>query len=227
MAQPSPNGLRVTTEVEGALLACEALAAGSAERAPSDMAGCVPRRRSTVQPDSGEVLLVGCEGSGKTLLARHLQRMCDKDVDAGLDVRTKPSVGTELSHLAHKRRAFTLREVGGIMLPLWPRYFDACNALVFVADTSDAAASGGAVIEWYNLLADARLQSKPALLLFNQRDRAQALPDVTLRVLFRLSELESVGRERQRAVTVLPVSALTGEGLPAVLDWITKHVAVR
>ena len=193
------------------------------------MAGCVPRRRSTVQPDSGEVLLVGCEGSGKTLLARHLQRMCDKDVDAGLDVRTKPSVGTELSHLAHKRRAFTLREVGGIMLPLWPRYFDACNALVFVADTSDAAASGGAVIEWYNLLADARLQSKPALLLFNQRDRAQALPDVTLRVLFRLSELESVGRERerQRAVTVLPVSALTGEGLPAVLDWITKHVAVR
>ena len=190
--------------------------------------GCVPRRRSTVQPDSPEVLLIGCEGSGKTLLARHLQRMCDKDVDAGLDVRTKPSVGTELSHLAHKRRAFTLREVGGIMLPLWPRYFDACNALVFVADTSDAAASGGAVVEWYNLLADARLQSKPALLLFNQRDRAQALPDVTLRMLFRLSELESMGRGRgERAVTVLPVSALTGEGLPAVLDWIAEHNVVR
>ena len=81
------------------------------------------------------------------------------------------------------------------------------------------------MIEWYNLLADARLQSKPALLLFNQRDRAQALPDMTLRMLFRLSELESIGRER--AVTVLPVSALTGEGLSAVLDWIVKHAVVR
>ena len=36
---------------------------------------------------------------------------------------------------------------------------------------------------------------------------------MTLRMLFRLSELESIGRER--AVTVLPASALTGEGLSA------------
>ena len=48
---------------------------------------------------------------------------------------------------------------------------------------------------------------------------------MTLRMLFRLSELESIGRER--AVTVLPVSALTGEGLSAVLDWIVKHAVVR
>ena len=187
--------------------------------------GCLPRRRrGAVQPDSGEVLLIGCEGSGKTLLSRHLQKLCSKDPSATLDVQTKPSVGVELAHLAHSRRAFTLREVGGVMLPLWPRYFDGCSALVFVADTTDAAASGSAVVEWYNLLADAQLQSKPALLLFNKRDSAQALPDLTLRMLFRLSELVSVGQER--AITVLPVSALTGEGLPAVLDWVVETLSV-
>ena len=184
--------------------------------------GCFPRRRSTVQPDIREVLLVGCESSGKTLLARHLQKMCAKDVDARLDANTKPSVGVELSQLAHNRCPFTLREVGGIMIPLWPRYFDGCDAVVFVVDTTDAAASGSAVVEWYNLLDDARLQSKPALLVFNKRDSAQALPDVTLRMLFRQSKLEGGGHGRTN--TVLLVSALTGEGLPALLDWIVEHV---
>ena len=41
-------------------------------------------------------------------------------------------------------------------------------------------------------------------------------------MLFRLSELETAGKER--AITVLPVSAQTGEGLPAVLDWIAVHL---
>ena len=187
--------------------------------------GCLPplgRRRGSVVPDSGEVLLLGCEGSGKTMLSRHLQKLCDKDPTHELNTHTKPSVGVELAHLTHSRRAFALREVGGVMMPLWPRYFEGCRVVVFVADTSDTAASGSAVVEWYNLLADAQLHSKPALLLFNKRDSAQALPDLTLRTLFRLSELVSAGQER--AITVLPVSALTGEGLPAVLDWIAQHI---
>lgn len=179
--------------------------------------GCLPRRRSAVQPDSGEVLLIGCEGSGKTLLSRHLQKLCSSA--SALNTHTRPSVGTEIAHLTHSRHAFSLREVGGVMLPLWPRYFDGCKAFIFVADSCSAAAAGG-VIEWYNLLAADGMRTKPALLLLNKRDHPEALPDATLHKLFRPSDFIRAGQ----AVTVLPVSALTGEGLPAVLDWVAEHI---
>ena len=185
--------------------------------------GCLPRRRrQTVQPDSGEVLLVGCEGSGKTLLSRHLQKLCSTSANAELNTHTRPSIGTEIAHLTHLRRAFSLREVGGVMLPLWPRYFDACKAFVFVADSSNTAATGSAVIEWYNLLAANGLRAKPGLLLLNKRDDSEALPDGTLNMLFRMSDLARAGQER--VLRVLPVSAMTGEGLSAVLDWMAQQV---
>tara|TARA_B110001452_G_scaffold260347_1_gene257753 strand:+ start:73 stop:651 length:579 start_codon:yes stop_codon:yes gene_type:complete len=191
------------------------------------MVGCCPSlgRSYRVHPaeDSGEVLLLGCEQSGKTLLSRHLQVLAAASSKAPpLNAKTQPTIGTEIAHLAHKHKAFTLREVGGSMMPVWPRFFEACRAVVFVADSSSEVASGSPVVEWHNLLAAPPLQSKPALLIFNKRDSEHALPDLTLRTQFRMSELDMSGKDR--AITVLPVSALTGDGLAAVLDWIAEHL---
>ena len=101
---------------------------------------------SRVQPDSGEVLLLGCEQAGKTLLSRHLQVLAAA-TEKPLNTQTQPTIGVELAHLAHKRKAFSLREVGGTMMPVWPSYYDGCRAVVFVADSSSATAAGGAVVE--------------------------------------------------------------------------------
>ena len=47
-----------------------------------------------------------------------------------------------------------MREVGGAMLPVWPKFYENCHAVAFVADVSTAAALSGALAEWYNLLGE-------------------------------------------------------------------------
>ena len=96
--------------------------------------GCCSGNSRSVLPHGGEILLLGCEGAGKTLLCRHLQRMTSrKPPAAALDTNTQPSIGVELLDVAHARRVFSLREVGGAMQPVWPRYFDNCRMVVFLS----------------------------------------------------------------------------------------------
>ena len=185
--------------------------------------GCCSGNSRSVLPHGGEILLLGCEGAGKTLLCRHLQRMTSrKPPAAALDTNTQPSIGVELLDVAHARRVFSLREVGGAMQPVWPRYFDNCRMVVFVADTSSARAAGDAVVEWHGPLAAEALREKPALLLLNQRDRADALPEATVGALFRIPELQAAHPSRD--IDAMDVSALTGLGLQEMLAWIAKRL---
>ena len=94
--------------------------------------------------------------------------------------------------------------------------------VVFVADTSSARAAGDAVVEWHALLAAEALREKPALLLLNQRDRADALPEATVGALFRIPELQAAHPARD--IDAMNVSALTGLGLQEMLGWIVKRL---
>ena len=179
----------------------------------------------------GELLLVGNEGAGKTLLCRQLDRCCKplKDKRAQpppVDAATQPSIGVELLHLVHKKKSFTVREVGGGMQPVWSRYFEGCGAVVFAVDTTSSAAAAAAAIEWYNLLASPPLKKKPMLLLLNKRDDSEALSEAMLQLALRIPECEDAA-SGQRNVGHLAVSALTGEGVPPLLDWMTEALTAQ
>lgn len=50
------------------------------------------------------------------------------------------------------------REVGGCMVPVWPQYFAACSALLYVIDATAAAQLPEAVIELLQVLRSAHMQ---------------------------------------------------------------------
>jgi len=180
--------------------------------------GCGRSKRTAPEPSGGEVLLLGCAGAGKTLLCRQLERLCSGAGPEGCNTSTVPSIGTELLTLHQKRRATTLREVGGAMLPVWPKFYENCHSVAFVADVSDAAVSG-ALVEWYNLMGEAQLREKPLMLIFNKIDDKGALSVPARRQLFRLADCEANAAFTER-VTVLSTCARTGEGVQPVLEWM-------
>ena len=163
----------------------------------------------------GEVLLIGVEGAGKTLLCRHIDKI-SKGSSAPLQAATQPSIGVEKLEVQHHSRFFTVREVGGIMQPVWHRYFEACAAVILVADASSIEGAAGAAVELSNLLRTEALGQKPVLLLINKRDTRSAPPELSIRMLMGLPALERAAGAR---LCVVPGSALTGDGLTKVLDW--------
>ena len=177
-------------------------------------------KRVVAKNSVGEVLLVGCEGAGKTLLCRHLHKIAKGD-SAALQAATQPSIGVEFVDLQHPQRShsFTLREVGGMMQPVWSRYFEECSALILMADSATVEGLSCAAVELYNVLGSQALSSKRILLLLNQRDRDGALPEPSAQMLIGLPALRATNQAVAERLQVLPVSALSGEKLTDVLDW--------
>jgi signal recognition particle receptor subunit beta len=164
----------------------------------------------------GEVLLIGCEGAGKTLLCNHLEKITKGKADALLQSETQASIGVELIEVPHRSRLIAIREIGGTMQPMWNRYFDVCASIIVVADSSTPHAAVSAAVELAEVLSTPTAMGKRVMLVLNKRDVVGAPPEASVRQLLRLPTLEAATNGR---LTVLCASALTGDGLPQLLDW--------
>ncbi|KAL6756130.1 ADP-ribosylation factor family-domain-containing protein [Haematococcus lacustris] len=185
----------------------------------------------SVQPlpdePSQELLILGLEGSGKSLLVRRLQGLHGVTPPGRQPAETMPTMGTEVTTISTGTKAtgrkLRLRELGGSMSPIWPDYFSACRAVIFVVDLADAANLAPAAVELYELLQHPDLKMKPLLLVFNKCDAPATVSQSDLELVLSLSDLQRVLKSQ---LNVMEVSAVTGHGVPAMLDWMVKTGAV-
>ena len=181
-----------------------------------------------------EVLLLGLEGAGKTLLCRHLERMAAIQPAKGkkpkmppppapLNPNTQPSIGIELLELQHQDTRFGVREVGGSMQQVWSKYYSGASAVLFVADSASAAAAAGAAVEVCEILRV--LPDRRVCLFLNKRDAPTALSVDAVNLLLGVRDIEAFAGEDR--LKILSGSALTGDGLSDALDWCTASLAER
>ena len=91
---------------------------------------------------------------------------------------TTPTIGVEMDSLTAPkpwpRLRFELREIGGVMVQLWPQYYDDAGLLLFVVDVSQTTQVAAAAVELYHTLGAPALRDTPALIFLN---KTCALPD--------------------------------------------------
>ncbi len=89
-------------------------------------------------------LLLGLDGSGKTLFLRQVRAHCEHNSTSNpfrflcrkqyevaiVEKETTPTTGVEYETFTFERFAFSLREVGGPMLPMWKAYFKQCDFII-------------------------------------------------------------------------------------------------
>uniref|UniRef100_A0A672IRX4 ADP-ribosylation factor-like 16 n=1 Tax=Salarias fasciatus TaxID=181472 RepID=A0A672IRX4_SALFA len=165
-------------------------------------------------------LLLGATGVGKTLLLKRLQNiLCTRELES--TPPTLPTVGTNLTDLTLKKKKVTVRELGGCMGPIWPSYFKDCS--FFVVDSANTAQISSSCIQLLSILSAESLHNAPVLILFNKRDMPCIMSLTEIKSLFRMDDIIASATQ---PITVLEMSARSGEGLKEVMSWL-ESVAVK
>ncbi|XP_033736519.1 ADP-ribosylation factor-like protein 16 [Pecten maximus] len=168
-------------------------------------------------------LILGPHGAGKTLLLRRLHTYLNiKDQDPpGVSPTTIPTVGTILVNvMVTKKHEVVIREMGGAMSPIWPKYTKGCSTLMFMVDMSNRLQVAAGCILLLTTLTDRSLVTDKILILLNKIDLPTCMSRFEFDSLFRLDD---VLQHTKLKVSVLEVSAYTGQGLGEVLDWLSHN----
>ncbi|KAL6103030.1 arl16 [Pungitius sinensis] len=163
-------------------------------------------------------LLLGATGVGKTLLLKRLQKLGLHGLsELGEPPSTLPTVGTNLTDLTLKKKKVTLRELGGCMGPIWPSYFKDCSSVIFIVDSANTTQISSSCIQLLSVLSAEPLHSVSVLILFNKRDMPCIMSLIEIKSLFRMDDIIASATQ---PITILEVSAGTGQGLQEVLNWL-------
>lgn len=182
-----------------------------------------------------EALILGCSASGKTLLVRQLRevatlralatsrrgrRKAQERSKSPVSIDTRATIGVEIDTCGKTM----LREVGAAMAPMWPAFFAACTALVFVIDASNAAQLPEAAIELWSILASPHIKTKPVLVVFSKVDIPCMITQEALKDYLRI---EAIRSEHGASLRVVSANLLSRESCAPILDWIeaTTNVA--
>ncbi|KAK9978402.1 hypothetical protein ABG768_020153 [Culter alburnus] len=142
------------------------------------------------------------------------------EADLGEAPVTLPTVGTNLTDLIFRKKKITIRELGGCMGPIWPKYYLDCTSVIFVVDSANIAQISSSCVQLLSVLSAEPLHSAAVLVLFNKRDLPCTMSLVELKSLFRMDD---VIRTAPQSITTLEISARSGQGLQDVLAWLFSN----
>ena len=189
--------------------------------------------------DKNECLILGPEGTGKTLLLKKLSNLplsnkknptpnleisentsLDTDLTAGI-VHTVPTAGTNIERVKLSNSVWcTLRECGQSIAPLWSSYYTDCNMVLYVVDITNLTQISAATMLLLDILTAKELRCKPMLIFFNKCDCELRTSLTELKSIMRLDELIE---NTTQSVRLLEGSCVTKEGLKTIIEWIIEN----
>ncbi|KAI4467624.1 adp-ribosylation factor-like protein 16 [Holotrichia oblita] len=158
-------------------------------------------------------LCLGPTGSGKTLLLRKIQHINAVDETT----TAVPTVGTNLFNLRRGNIQIEIRELGGIMAPIWPKYFASAKRIMYVVDASNLCQISAAGVLLYTVLADPQVKNVKVLLVLTKMDVSYRQMRNEALLMLQIRRLQ---KEVKQEIIVIEASAITGEGRNEILQWL-------
>ena len=158
------------------------------------------------------IIMLGLDNAGKTTVLYKLK--------LGEVVSTIPTIGFNVETVEYKNISFTVWDIGGQtkIRPLWQHYYENCDGIIYVVDSSDSLRMKEAREELEEVLGDDRLRDSSLLVFANKQDMPGALNPTEVTGKLGLAELKT------REWFIQSTCAVTGEGIVDGLEWLSTSL---
>lgn len=193
------------------------------------------------------VLVIGCAGTGKSLLLKklsswnksRLRRKTEQelgrtpvDLDGSIEENpaaalyegdtdvpaTKPTIGTNVCNVKFKTiQDVVLKEIGGSMAPLWKGSYKDAKRLIFIIDISNPSQVSATTSLLHEVIRSKDLQNTPILLVLNKIDNYCTISLFEMKYLIGLEDILQARSE----ITVLEASIKYETGIADILEWLS------
>ncbi|XP_071396769.1 putative ADP-ribosylation factor-like protein 5C isoform X2 [Centroberyx affinis] len=159
-----------------------------------------------------KVVIVGLDNAGKTTI---LYQLLTKEA-----VHTSPTIGSNVEEISVRNTRFLVWDIGGqeSLRATWFSYYCNTEIVILVVDSTDRERLTVTKDELHRMLAHEDLQNAAVLVLANKQDVKGSMTVGEISQFLTLSSITA------HTWHVQACCGLTGEGLPASLDWMKSRV---
>uniref|UniRef100_A0A4W2F5K9 Calcium voltage-gated channel auxiliary subunit beta 1 n=1 Tax=Bos indicus x Bos taurus TaxID=30522 RepID=A0A4W2F5K9_BOBOX len=156
-----------------------------------------------------KVIIVGLDNAGKTTI---LYQFLTNEV-----VHTRPTMGSNVEEIVLQKTHFLMWDIGGqeSLSSTWNTYYSNTEFIILVIDSTDRDWLLTTREELYKMLAHEALRDAPILIFANKQDMKDSMTIVEIQFL--------TSAIKDHPWHIQGCCALTGEGLPAGLQWMQSQ----
>jgi len=174
------------------------------------------------QKDEFCVLILGLDNAGKTTYLESSKTKFKKDYK-GINLgKITTTVGLNIGNIDVHRVSLNFWDLGGQseLQSLWDKYYAECHAIIYIVDSSDRERMDESKKTFEKMICNENLVGIPLLILANKQDLPDCMGVREVKPIFN-ENAHLIGR---RDFMVMPISALTGDGIDEGIQWLVESI---
>ncbi|XP_018335827.1 ADP-ribosylation factor-related protein 1 [Agrilus planipennis] len=174
------------------------------------------------QKDEYCILILGLDNAGKTTYLEAAKTKFTKNYKRMNPGKITTTVGLNIGKISVAGISLNFWDLGGQseLQSLWDKYYAESHAIIYIIDSSDRDRIEESKETFDKMIASESLQGVPLLVLANKQDIEDCMGVREVKPIFN-KNAHLIGK---RDCMVMPVSALTGEGVDEGIHWLVDCV---
>ncbi|XP_063707448.1 ADP-ribosylation factor-related protein 1 [Culicoides brevitarsis] len=174
------------------------------------------------QKDEYNILILGLDNAGKTTFLEKAKATFTKNYRGMNPNKITTTVGLNIGEINIEGVTLSFWDLGGQqeLQALWDKYYEETHGLIYVVDSHDRDRMNESKEIFDQMIINDHLKGIPLLMLANKQDLPDCMGVREVKPVFQDSG-PAIGR---RDCLIMPVSALTGEGVDEGIKWLVDSV---
>lgn len=175
-----------------------------------------------IEKDEYCVLILGLDNAGKTTFLEAAKTKFKKNYKPMHHSKITTTVGLNIGQIDVSGIRMNFWDLGGQkeLQCLWDKYYAESHGVIYIIDSSDREHMPASKETFDRVISSESLAGVPLLVLANKQDVAECMGVREVKPVFNRNA-HLIGR---RDCMVMPVSALTGDGVEEGIRWLAECV---